>query len=218
MPLPLHRTLLLALTLLSYITLPAVAQQVGSFFTAIYINGQLSQGETSCSDMGQSNMCCGASQTCAWDDAGQVACCPSGGSCQGSAYYSQTYTSSTWQPEKTTTVYQAQNNVGCNCETSTSINNGNVAVVVPETITTSYTSTTPAPQITVTPNTVVTTAGNCARGYSTIVEANVGAPTRTVGCYVIINGGPRSRGGSASGAGFILYIAGLLMSILEWVA
>jgi len=33
----------------------------------------------------------------------------------------------------------------------------------------------------------------------TIVEANVGAPSRTVGCYVIINDATRSRGEYSSG-------------------
>ena len=208
-----------------HLSLTAAQNSVGSFFTAIYLNGApVASDQTSCSNMGQSQYCCGSGQSCAWDDAGKVACCASGYNCQGSAYSSnagaagQYYTSSssTWnQPEKTTTVYQGANQ-NCNCPSSTPLN---VVPIVPVTVATvqSYytpkttTYYTPATSMyypstsTYAPYTTTTTAvagqevqatnsGTCAAGYTTLVEANVGAPTRTVGCYVLINeGGKRTR-------------------------
>ena len=203
-------------------SLTAAQNSVGSFFTAIYLNGvPVASSQTSCSDMGQPQYCCESGQSCAWDDAGKVACCASGYSCQGSAYSSnagaagQYYTSSsTWnQPEKTTTIYQSPN---CNCQSPTA---ESVVPIVPVTVatvyspsTTSYynpptstyypTTSTYAPYTTTTTAVAgqeaeVTSSGTCSRGYTTIVEANVGAPTRIVGCYVIINeGGKRMRGRS----------------------
>ena len=166
--------------------------------------------------MGQPNYCCASGQSCAWDDAGKVACCASGTNCQGSAgggayagngagsaqagqYYTPT---SSWnQQQQTTTVYQSQSE-DCNCESTPA---QNVVPIVPVTIatiatpyvpsTTSYyvpptstyypytTSTTPAAVAEAPANT------ECPQGYSTAREANVGAPVRTVGCYVIINSG-----------------------------
>ena len=215
----------------------AAQNSVGSFFTAIYLNGApIGSDQTSCSNMGQSQYCCGSGQSCAWDDAGKVACCASGYNCQGSAYSSnagaagQYYTSSTWnQPEKTTTVYQGASQ-NCNCPSSTALN---VVPIVPVTVatvqsyytpkTTSYytptTSTYYPTTSTYAPYTTTTTAvagqevqatnsGTCSAGYTTIVEANVGAPTRTVGCYVLINeGGKRTRG--QSGGAKVLLLAAM---------
>ncbi|KAL6720099.1 hypothetical protein ACLMJK_002020 [Lecanora helva] len=133
----------------------ASAQQVGSFFTAIYLNGApVASSQESCSNMGQPNYCCASGQSCAWDDGGKVACCASGTTCQGSAYGSgeynqgagagagQYYTSSTssWYPQQqTTTVYQSQAQ-DCNCDTTT--NYGNVAPIVPVTVATVLTPST----------------------------------------------------------------------------
>ena len=199
--------------------LTSAQNSVGSFFTAIYLNGApVASYQTSCSNMGQSQYCCNSGQSCAWDDAGKVACCASGYNCQGSAYSSnagaagQYYTSSssTWsQAEQTTTVYESASQ-NCNCESSTA---PDVVPIVPVTettvqsyyspTTTSYYSPTTAVYSPYTTTTTaaagqeaeVTSSGSCSTGYKTIVEANVGAPTRTVGCYVIINeGGTRTRG------------------------
>ena len=194
---------------------------VGSFFTAIYLNGApVAYNQISCSGMGQSQYCCASGQSCAWDDAGRVACCALGYSCQGSAYSSnagpagQYYTSSTtWnQVQQTTTVYTTAGQ-NCNCQSSTAVN---VVPIVPVTVatvlspqatsyytppTSTYYPTTPTSPYTTTTTAaagqeaVVTSSGSCTKGYTTIVEANVGTPTRIVGCYVIINeGGRRTQG------------------------
>ena len=203
------------LVLLLPLFVPAIhAQQVGSFFTATYLNGApISSSQTSCSEMGQPLYCCGSGYSCGWDDGGKVACCASGSTCQGSAYGAgapaaagQYYTSSSYYaPAQTTTVYQPQSQ-NCNCR-STPVGNGNVVPIVPVTVatvltpsTTSYyvspTSTYYQVTTTTTPGAAAavqqtTTVGSCPNGYSTFVEANVGAPTRTVGCQVIINGGTK---------------------------
>lgn len=169
------------------------SQQVGSFFTAIYLNGGVvSSSQTSCAEMGQSQYCCGAGASCAWDDSGKVACCPSGFNCQGSAYGSsaaaagagQYYTSSsTWQPsstwqqqEQTTTVYQGGGASDCQCEGSTTnYQGGNVVPIVPvtqATVLTSYTPVTTAyaqypTTTTVQPvegNAVASSTGRCSNG------------------------------------------------------
>lgn len=196
---------------------------VGSFFTAIYLNGApVASYQTSCSDMGQSQYCCGSGQSCAWDDAGKVACCASGYSCQGSAYSSnagaagQYYTSSssTWnQAEQTTTIYESTSQ-NCNCESSTALNVVPIVPVTEATVvsyysptTTSYynpTTSTYSPYTTTTTAAAgqvaeITSSGTCSAGYTTIVEANVGAPTRVVGCYVIINEGGKSIQGQDNG-------------------
>lgn len=203
--------------------LTTAQNSVGSFFTAIYLNGApVASYQSSCSDMGQSEYCCASGQSCAWDDQGKVACCASGYNCEGNAYSSnagtagQYYTSSssTWnQAEQTTTVYESASQ-NCNCESSTALNAVPIVPVTvatvesyyPSTTTTSYYSpTTTQPPYTTTTTAVagqeavVTSSGSCSRGYTTIVEANVGAPTRTVACYVIVNeGGKRTRGQSSS--------------------
>lgn len=172
------------------------AQSVGSFYSATFLNGlPLSSSQISCSGMGQPEYCCGSGGSCAWDDAGKVACCYAQGvSCEGSAYGSnagaagQYYTSSSsvWnQQEQTTTVYK------------------NVVPIVPVTVATVETFHTPTMTSYYTPSTstyypysspttlvaaVVADVTSCSTGYQTLTEANVGAPTRTWGCYVLING------------------------------
>ncbi|KAK4693539.1 hypothetical protein P7C71_g3878, partial [Lecanoromycetidae sp. Uapishka_2] len=207
------------------------AQQVGSFFTAVYLNGApISSSQTSCSEMGQPLYCCGSGYSCGWDDAGKVACCASGTTCEGSAYGSgasagagQYYTSSSYySPEQTTTVYQTQSQ-GCDCESTTV---GNVVPIVPVTVATVLTPSTTSyyvpPTSTIYPVTTTTTpfvagavketttVSNCPNGYSTFVEANVGAPTRTVGCQVIINGGMRLADGAMRNGVWMLGILWLL--------
>lgn len=193
---------------------PTSAQQIGSFFTAIYLNGapvSVSSYQSSCSNMGQPNYGCPPGQSCAWDDQGKVACCAAGSTCQGSAYGAgvgapagQYYTSqpSIWQPQQQTiTVYQSATSPDTN---------GAVVPIVPITQATLLTSYTPATTTTtkysqyssptttyqqttttVPPATAagVTSSGICSTGYSTILEANVGLPTRTVGCLIIVNSG-----------------------------
>ena len=62
----------------------------------------------------------------------------------------------------------------------------------------------------------MTSSGTCSTGYKTIIEANVGAPTRTVGCYVIINeGGKRMQGqtgmeGLLGAMSFLAIVLGML--------
>ena len=132
-------------------------------------------------------------------------------------YY--TSSSSTWsQAEQTTTVYESQN---CNCESSTALNVVPIVPVTEATVesyytpkttsyynppTSTYYATTANSPYTTTTTAVagqeqeVTSSGTCSAGYTTIVEANVGAPTRIVGCYVIINeGGKRTRGQMSKG-------------------
>lgn len=215
---------------------PSLTQQIGSFFTAIYLNGApVASYQSSCSNMGQGQYCCGAGQSCAWDDAGHVACCASGSNCQGSPYSSgaaagaYNYQSS-WQPPSssyyqvtpiTTTVF-TQGQTDCNCQPTPN----NVVPVVPvvpvskATMTTSYyavpTSTyyaSSAPTGTTTTTTVpaqgqgqVTTVVAAGGGQgistkgpvacatvSTVTEANVGQPVRTVGCLIIVNEGSKGR-------------------------
>ena len=219
--------------LLLHYRLTSAQNSVGSFFTAIYLNGApVASYQESCADMGQSQYCCASGQSCAWDDAGKVACCATGNTCQGSAYSSsagaagQYYTSSsTWnQAEQTTTVYESASQ-DCNCHSSTALNVVPIVPVTEATVESYYTPTTTSYYVPITsttpPYTTTTTAGAgqeaevtssgaCAQGYTTLVEANVGAPTRIVNCYVIINdGGKRSRGQN-SGSELLLGALGLL--------
>ena len=156
--------------------------------------------------MGQPGYCCASGQSCAWDDGGKVACCASGMSCQGTAYSSGAYSngagagagqyytpSSTWYPQQqTTTVYQSQQCGNCNCPGCTTTY-GNVVPIVPVTaatvLTTSYYNPPTSTYYAQTTQAVaeVTTNAACPGGYTTVTEANVGAPTRTVGCTVIID-------------------------------
>lgn len=164
------------------------AQQAGSFNTVIYLNGAaLSPSQVSCSGMGQSGYCCGNGQSCAWDNAGQLACCAVGMTCQGNVAAAGQYQ----QPQavtQTTTLYKSQQS-NCGCETTTTPNVIVApAVVVPPTTTTTvvqYSAPTTSPttsysytSIITTPVAVAATGGNCAGGYTTITEANVGQPTR----------------------------------------
>ena len=165
--------------------------------------------------MGQPNYCCASGQSCAWDDAGKVACCASGTNCQGSAYgqgagagAGQYYasSSSSWYPQQqTTTVYQSESE-NCNCVSTT--NYGNVVPIVPVTAATVLTNYAPTTTSHYNPPTstyyvsttpavaeVTTANGACPGGYTTVTEANVGAPVRTVGCNVIIDSGARRKGG-----------------------
>ena len=211
--------------LLLHYDLTSAQNSVGSFFTAIYLNGApVASYQESCANMGQSQYCCASGQSCAWDDAGRVACCASGYTCQGSPYGSnagaagQYYTPSSstyYQAGQTTTVYQS----------ATALN---VVPIVPLTAatvvsyysptTTSYyvptTSTTPPYTVTTTAGAgqqaEVTRSGTCAEGYTTLVEANVGAPTRTVNCYVIINEGGKRSQGQNSGFEVLLGALGFL--------
>jgi len=184
--------------------------------------------------MGQANYCCASGQTCAWDDGGKVACCASGSNCQGTAYSSGAYnqgagagagqyyasSSSSWYPQQqTTTVYQSQSE-NCNCEATT--NYGNVVPIVPvtaATVLTSYVPTTTSyynpPTSTyyasTTPAVAEVTTANaaCPGGYTTVTEANVGAPVRTVGCNVIIDSRATRRKGDVRNA-MILWFSSIL--------
>lgn len=168
------------------------AQQYGSFFTVIYLNGApISSSQVSCSEMGQPSYCCASGQSCAWDNSGQLACCPQGTTCSGSVAAAQgQYTQQAVQ--QTQTVYQTVPQTDCGCEETSSTTTVNVLPVV--SITSTVTTSTSTPNIQTTTTTTAPVAGaavvttnNCPNGYSTITEANVGAPTRVVGCYVIID-------------------------------
>ena len=255
-PRPLCSLLFLLLFLLSFPS-TSLSQQIGSFFTAIYLTGApVASNQESCSNMGQGQYCCGAGQSCAWDDSGHVACCASGSNCQGSPYggagagagaynYQGGSSSSSYYQVTpiTTTVFTGQTN--CNCQ-STPTNNNNVVPVVPvstppATITTSYyvvptstyypasaTTTTTVPgqgqgQVTE----VVPASGNnnnngvpstkgliaCAT-VSTITEANVGQPVRTVGCLIIINKASRTRGDLDDGMTISMMVVLLAFDLL----
>lgn len=175
-----------------------VTQQIGSFFTVVYLNGAaLSPSQISCSDMGQPSYCCASGQSCAWDNAGQLACCAQGMTCTGTAAAAGQYQ----QPAvQTKTVYNTWHN-DCGCEETTTAKVNVAPAVVPVTktvqqhaIPTVTTTTTPVAAAVATP-----ANANCPGGYTTVTEANVGQPTRVVGCYVIINRGARwTTGGKSS--------------------
>lgn len=66
---------------------------------------------------------------------------------------------------------------------------------------------------------VVTTVNNrvCPGGYTTLTEANVGAPVRTVGCNVIFNSGaPRVEGKIREGM-IMIWTFGF-MEMVSWLA
>ena len=164
------------------------AQQYGSFFTVIYLNGApISSSQVSCSEIGQPSYCCASGQSCAWDNSGQLACCPQGTTCSGSVAAAQgQYT------QQTQTVYHTVPQNDCGCEETSSTTTVNVLPVVSVTSTVTTSTSTPNIQTITTTTTpvagaAVVTANNCPNGYSTITEANVGAPTRVVNCYVIID-------------------------------
>ena len=121
------------------------------------------------------------------------------------------------QPETTTTVAPVP-------ESTTTLYN------VPRSTTTVY-SVAPAPVLEVTtsyapapsPETTtvtdapqeVETQGNCAGGYTTLTDAGVGAPVKTVGCDVIFNSGGR-RVRVQRVEGFVLDVLGILGMALWW--
>lgn len=211
-------------------SLIAAQNSVGSFFTAIYLNGAaVAPGQVSCSEMGQSQYCCGTGQSCAWDDAGKVACCASGYNCQGSAYSSNAGAAGQYYTPSTTTIYQSPN---CNCQSSTvvPIVPVTVATVVSPKVTSYYnpptstyypptTTTTYAPYITTT--TAVggqaAEANTCSNGYTTLVEAHVGTPTRVVNCYVIINEGGRRAWGQSGGKHALLVAMSFFTILMRWL-
>ena len=159
------------------------AQQIGSFFTVIYLNGApISSSQVSCSEMGQPSYCCASGQSCVWDNSGQLACCPQGTTCSGNVE----------TVHQTETIYQTVTQNECGCEETSSTPVVNVLPVVSVTSTVTTSTSTPNMQTRTTTTTpvagaAVVTTHNCPNGYSTITEANVGAPTRIVNCFVIID-------------------------------
>ena len=176
------------------------AQQYGSFFTVIYLNGApISSSQVSCSEIGQPSYCCASGQSCAWDNSGQLACCAHGTTCSGNAGAAQgQYTEQVVQ--QTQTVYRTAPQNDCGCETTSSSPTVNVLPVLP--ISNTVTTSTLPPSLRTITTTIITPAAgaavvtnnNCPNGYSTITEANVGAPTRVVGCYVIVDSGVERLG------------------------
>lgn len=210
--------------------------------------------------MGQPSYCCNSGHSCEWDDAGHVACCASGTSCQGSAYGAgagagayQAPPSSTWYPqqqEQTTTVYQGCNNQcgnqGCNqcgnqacnqcgqqacnnpCPQPTPTYNapaGGVVPIVPVTVATPLVPTTSYQQYV--PTTTTTVVGGaaaaannqaCPTGYETLTQANVGAPVRTVGCFVIYDSGGVRGGRGGWGRGVLGWGLGVGGMLVVWLA
>ena len=171
----------------------ASAQQYGSFFSVTYLNGApLSLNQVSCSGVGQPSYCCASGHSCAWDNSGQLACCPQGTICTGNVgAVAGQYT------QQTQTTYQTVSTNVCGCTTS-STPAANVLPVVPVagTVITSTLPTSLRISTTTTTTLVagaVVTSNACPNGYSTVTNANVGAPTRVVGCYVIIDSGGESQ-------------------------
>ena len=178
--------------------------------------------------MGQPNYCCASGQSCAWDDGGKVACCASGMNCQGTAYSSAAYnqgqyyasSTSSWYPQQqTTTVYQSQNE-NCNCE---STQYGNVVPIVPvtaatvetaypQTTTSYYDPPTSTYYLSTTPAVAEVTTSNaaCPGGYTTVTEAHVGAPVRTVGCNIIINRGASKMKGELQDGMTLLWVSSII--------
>ena len=178
----------------------STSQQVGSFFTAIYINGNLASTQVSCSGMGQPSYCCGSGQYCALDGSGNVACCPVGMTCQGHATVAPQYTQTTsiYQPPQTTTAYLQQTTTVYSQQITTTtpgiFTTTIVPAVVPYTVVgqQSTVSATYAPVTTYAPAPVTTTTvrpANCAAGFSTITMVGVGTPTLQSGCLLIVNSG-----------------------------
>ena len=195
------------------------AQQYGSFFTVINLNGApISSSQVSCSGIGQPSYCCASGQSCAWDNSGQLACCAHGITCSGNAGAAQgQYTEQVVQ--QTQTVYRTAPQNDCGCETTSTSPAVNVLPVVPITSTIT-TSTLPPSLQTITTTTTTPAAGaavvtnnNCPNGYSTVTEANVGAPTRVVGCYVIVDSGVERLGGMFGERTMIMLGLGLLCQL-----
>ena len=177
--------------LILFLPLVAAQQYYGSFFAPIFLNGApISSSQVSCSGVGQPSYCCTSGHSCAWDNQGQLACCPQGTTCTGNvgAVAAGQYT-------QQTQVIQQQND--CNCETTTTPA-PNVLPVVPVATVTTPTYDTYLQTVTTTVAGAAAAATDaCPTGYSTVTQANVGQPTRTVGCYVIIDSGAdKSRGPS----------------------
>lgn len=197
-----HLPLISILFLLPLLPL-IVTQQIGSFFTVIYLNGAaLSPSQISCSRLGQPSYCCASGQACAWDNAGQLACCAQGMTCTGTAAAAGQYQ----QPAvQTKTVYNTWHN-DCGCEKTTTAEVNVAPAVVPVTKTVQQA----VPTVTTTP---VAADANCPHGYTTVTEVNVGQPTRVVGCTVIINRGARwTMGGKRSfGLPALVILLGLVI-------
>ncbi len=132
------------LCLVSFIVPLVSGQQYGSFFSVIYLNGApLSSSQVSCSHMGQPSYCCASGQSCAWDNSGQLACCPQGTTCSGNVgAVAGQYTQ---QPvQQTQVVYQTtqQNPCGCcGCVETSNTPTVNVFPVVPLTASAIYPQT-----------------------------------------------------------------------------
>ena len=189
--------------------LPIVAaQQYGSFFQPIYLNGApISSDQVSCSGMGQPSYCCASGQSCALDDQGQLACCSQGRICTGNiGAVAGQYTENVQQ---TQIVHQTAPQNDCNCWKTSTTPAINVLPVVP--LTTEATPTWHQPQeVTTTIVPVVGAAAvankECPNGYSTVTQANVGQPTRVVNCYVIIDSGAERLRGLQCGALFAILL------------
>lgn len=198
----------LFLVFVLFLPLVAAQQYYGSFFAPIFLNGApISSSQVSCSGMGQPSYCCASGHSCAWDNQGQLACCPQGTTCTGNlgAVAAGQYTQHVQQTQP------VQQN-GCNCEQTSIIvtPTTNVLPVVPV-------ATVTTPIYPINPQTVTTTVAGaapvasnaCPTGYSTVTQANVGQPTRTVGCYVIIDSGAKQSRSFQTGT--------LLLLIILWV-
>ena len=108
-----------SLFVLLILSTSTTAQQVGSFFTAIYINGQLSSNQVGCGSMGYTSYCCDGGQYCALDGNSQIACCASGSTCSGNvgAVNNGQYTQQSTQCacEGTTAAVQVVSTAYANC-------------------------------------------------------------------------------------------------------
>lgn len=145
------------------------------------------------------------------DSSGSLACCPHGTTCSGNVgAVAGQYTK---QVQQTQVVYQtvSQNNCGCDETSTTPV--VNVLPVVPLTTSTSPTFP-PTITTTTTPlaGAAVLTNNACPNGYSTILNANVGQPTRVVGCYVIIDSGAERSSNLRSGIVFLTMLWALWIS------
>ena len=175
------------------------AQQYGSFFSVTYLNGApISSNQVSCAGIGQPSYCCASGHSCAWDNSGQLACCPQGTTCTGNVgVVAGPYTQQT----------RVANDCGCTTSSTPAVNVLPVVPVITSTLPTSL-------QVSTTTTTTlvagaVVTSNACPNGYSTLTNANVGTPTRVVGCYVIIDsGGDRQRS---------LVREGIFLMITLWI-
>lgn len=189
-----------SLYLVLLLPLVAAQQYYGSFFSPIYLNGApISSSQVSCSGIGQPSYCCASGHSCAWDNQGQLACCPQGTTCSGNVG-----AAAAGQYTQQTQVVQ-QNS--CNCEQTSITPATNVLPVVP--VATVTTPTYPINLQTVTTTVAgaaVAATNACPNGYSTVTQANVGQPTRTVGCYVIIDSGAERSRSLPTGTLFLIIL------------